>query len=179
MPTHETLRMKYSGLISIIVPRHPERGAELSRQLGVRRWSLGKMSSQAGVWIADTYGELSLWYRIISIVFWGLVLQLRFMSAVVGLSCAELMALSPSGPRQDERRAQERSQQQFGNETSNFGHAGQADADGGYAASTGLVLFGLPNVARRSEACNLARNAAAAIHNVIWRCQPCQDRASQ
>ena len=109
----------------------------------------------------------------------GLVLQLRFMSAVVGLSCAELMALSPSGPRQDERRAQERSQQQFGNETSNFGHAGQADADGGYAASTGLVLFGLPNVARRSEACNLARNAAAAIHNVIWRCQPCQDRASQ
>lgn len=68
---HEALRTKYSGLISIIVPRHPERGVELSRQLGVRRRSLGKASPQAGVWIADTYGELGLWYRMISIVFVG------------------------------------------------------------------------------------------------------------
>jgi hypothetical protein len=97
----------------------------------------------------------------------------------VGLSRTELMALSPGGPRQDERRAQGRSQQQFGNETSNFWHTGQAKADGGQAASAGLVLFGLLNAARRSEACNLARNAAAAMHNVIWRCQPCQDLASQ
>src|ERR1700741_3485199 len=86
----------------------------------------------------------------------GLVLQLRFMSSVVGLGRTELMALSPSGPRQDERRAQGRSQQQLGNETSDFWHAGQAEADGGYAANAGLVLFGLPNSARRSEACNLA-----------------------
>ena len=97
----------------------------------------------------------------------------------MGLGRTELLALSPSGPRQDERRAQGRSQQQLGNETADFWHAGQAETDGGYAASTGLVLFGLPNAVRRSEACNLARNAAAAIHNVIWRCQPCQDLASQ
>jgi hypothetical protein len=33
----------------------------------------------------------------------ALVLQLRFMSSVMGLSRGELVALSPSGPRQDER----------------------------------------------------------------------------
>ena len=108
-----------------------------------------------------------------------LVLQLRFMSSVMGLSRAELVALSPSGPRQHEWRAQIRLQQQLGNETADFWHAGQAETDGGQAASAGLVLFGLSNAARRSEACNRARNAAAAMHNVIWRCQPCQDRASQ
>jgi hypothetical protein len=32
------------------------------------------------------------------------------------------------------------------------------------AASDGPVLFGLPSAARRSEAGNLARSAAAAIH---------------
>ena len=69
MQVHEALCVKRPDLISIIVPRHPERGAELGRQLGARRRSLGKGSPQAGIWIADTYGELGLWYRIISIVF--------------------------------------------------------------------------------------------------------------
>ena len=71
MQVHEALCVKRPDLISIIVPRHPERGAELGRQLGARRRSLGKESPQAGIWIADTYGELGLWYRIISIVFVG------------------------------------------------------------------------------------------------------------
>jgi 3-deoxy-D-manno-octulosonic-acid transferase len=71
MQVHEALCVKRPDLISIIVPRHPERGAELGRQLGARRRSLGKGSPQAGIWIADTYGELGLWYRIISIVFVG------------------------------------------------------------------------------------------------------------
>jgi 3-deoxy-D-manno-octulosonic-acid transferase len=71
LQVHEALCGEYPDLISIIVPRHPERGADLSRQLGARRRSLGKASPEAGIWIADTYGELGLWYRMIPIVFVG------------------------------------------------------------------------------------------------------------
>ncbi len=68
---HEALCVKHPDLISIIVPRHPERGAELGRLLGARRRSLGEAPPPAGIWIADTYGELGVWYRLISVVFVG------------------------------------------------------------------------------------------------------------
>ena len=44
--------------------------------------------------------------------------------------------------------------------------------------SVGLVSFGLA-AALRHCAVSLARNAAAAMTRVIWRCHPCQERASQ
>ena len=96
-----------------------------------------------------------------------LVLQLRFVRPVVGLSGLELVALPPGRPRQDEWRAQRRSKQQFGDQAADFWHAGQSQPNRRHTSNAGLVLFGLPNAARRSEACNLARNAAAAMHNAI------------
>ena len=52
----------------VIVPRHPERGAEIatlcaSRSLAVARRSKGEAPSGA-VYVADTLGELGLWYRL-------------------------------------------------------------------------------------------------------------------
>ena len=43
----------------------------------------------------------------------------------------------------------------------------------------GLVSFRLPDAARRRSAASLARKAAAAMTRLMWRCQPCQERASQ
>jgi hypothetical protein len=47
-------------------------------------------------------------------------------------------------------------------------------------AGRGLVSFGLLfHAARRRSAESLARKASAAMHKVMCRCQPCQERASQ
>jgi 3-deoxy-D-manno-octulosonic-acid transferase len=62
------------GLVTLIVPRHPDRGAEISdelREMGLQptRRSLGEPLGD--VHIADTLGELGLFYRAAPQVFMG------------------------------------------------------------------------------------------------------------
>ena len=62
------------GLLTILVPRHPERGAEIAAAVGdiqVHRRGLGAAPPDRGVWLADTLGELGLWYRLAGIAFIG------------------------------------------------------------------------------------------------------------
>ena len=66
---HRELVAAHRGLVTIIVPRHPERGAELAG-LGARR-SVGEVAQAGGVWIGDTLGEMGLWYRLARIVLMG------------------------------------------------------------------------------------------------------------
>jgi 3-deoxy-D-manno-octulosonic-acid transferase len=72
--THRALAPAHPGLLTILVPRHPERGAEITAMEGdiplVRR-SLGAAPPGQGVWLADTLGELGLWYRLAGIAFVG------------------------------------------------------------------------------------------------------------
>ena len=71
---HRRLAASHPGLLTILVPRHPERGeriARLSGDIPARRRSLGEAPPDAGVWIADTLGELGLFYRLSRIVFVG------------------------------------------------------------------------------------------------------------
>jgi 3-deoxy-D-manno-octulosonic-acid transferase len=68
LAAHEKLAEKHSGLLTIIVPRHPERGAAIP---GPRR-SLGQAPPDAsGVYVADTIGELGLFYRLAVCAFVG------------------------------------------------------------------------------------------------------------
>ena len=61
----------------IIVPRHPERGDEIDalvrqRGLSLARRSRGEMADQAtDVLLADTLGEMGLWYRLADAVYLG------------------------------------------------------------------------------------------------------------
>jgi 3-deoxy-D-manno-octulosonic-acid transferase len=74
---HRALVNAYPGLLTIIAPRHPERGpqiAELARAAGLSC----RLRSQAmlpaediQIYIADTLGELGLLYRIAPAVFIG------------------------------------------------------------------------------------------------------------
>jgi 3-deoxy-D-manno-octulosonic-acid transferase len=71
---HRRLAAAHPGLLTVIVPRHPERGAEiaaLAGEVAAARRALGAAPPAQGVWIADTLGELGLLYRVVRIVFVG------------------------------------------------------------------------------------------------------------
>lgn len=65
------------ALLLILVPRHPERGAEVAemavaRGLRVARRSSGSaLTRDTQVYVADTLGEMGLWYRLAPVSFVG------------------------------------------------------------------------------------------------------------
>jgi 3-deoxy-D-manno-octulosonic-acid transferase len=72
---HRALASRLPGLLTIMVPRHPDRGAEMAAALAglpVTRRALGEAPPETtGIWIADTMGELGLFYRLAGAVFVG------------------------------------------------------------------------------------------------------------
>lgn len=68
---HQRLVTRVPGLLTILAPRHPDRGAELGARLVLPRRSQGDGPPAEGVWLADTLGEMGLWYRLGPIVFIG------------------------------------------------------------------------------------------------------------
>ena len=74
---HRTLKHSFPGLLTILVPRHPERGAAIAgiaRGAGLTfaQRSLGELPERdTEIYIADTLGELGLVYRLAPIVFIG------------------------------------------------------------------------------------------------------------
>jgi 3-deoxy-D-manno-octulosonic-acid transferase len=74
---HRQLRAKHPTLLTIIAPRHPERGAAIAEAaknagLSVALRSHGDLPKpEVEVFIADTLGELGLIYRLAPIVFMG------------------------------------------------------------------------------------------------------------
>lgn len=73
---HALLAATRPNLLTIIVPRHPERGADILSGID-KRFGAGLRSRQdaitpkTGIYIADTLGELGLFYRLSEIVFMG------------------------------------------------------------------------------------------------------------
>ncbi len=68
---HHALAPRHPGLLTIIAPRHPERGPALAAVLGAPRRGAGEGPPDEGLWIADTMGELGLLYRLAPIAFVG------------------------------------------------------------------------------------------------------------
>jgi 3-deoxy-D-manno-octulosonic-acid transferase len=74
---HTALAPDHPGLMSIIVPRHPERGAEITAMLRGRGFSVARraageaVSATCDIYVADTLGELGLLYRLTEIAFLG------------------------------------------------------------------------------------------------------------
>lgn len=71
------LKKKFPDLLTFIAPRHPQRGAEIQtslNNLGLKtalRSAGEKITKDTDVYIADTIGELGLWYTLCPIVFIG------------------------------------------------------------------------------------------------------------
>jgi 3-deoxy-D-manno-octulosonic-acid transferase len=74
---HRRLRANFPGLLTVIAPRHPQRGpaiAELATAAGLHAVlrSSGELPKRSSdVYIADTLGELGLIYRLAPVVFIG------------------------------------------------------------------------------------------------------------
>jgi len=75
LPAHDLLRAQFPDLLTIIVPRHPMRGAAIAMLCGTRgaaRRALGDaITASTAVYIADTMGELGLFYRLAPFCFIG------------------------------------------------------------------------------------------------------------
>jgi 3-deoxy-D-manno-octulosonic-acid transferase len=74
---HKNLKDKGAEILSIIVPRHPGRGLEIAETLkgiGLNvalRSTKGALTPTTDIYVADTMGELGLFYRLASIVYIG------------------------------------------------------------------------------------------------------------
>ncbi len=75
--THRRLRRAFPGLLTIIAPRHPDRGpgiVEIARAAGLAASlrSRGRLpDAQDEIYVLDTLGELGLVYRLAPVVFMG------------------------------------------------------------------------------------------------------------
>jgi 3-deoxy-D-manno-octulosonic-acid transferase len=75
LPAHDMLRKSHPDLLTVIVPRHPDRGEEIAMLCGsrpVKRRARGELpDSGTAIYVADTMGELGLFYRLAKIAFMG------------------------------------------------------------------------------------------------------------
>jgi 3-deoxy-D-manno-octulosonic-acid transferase len=75
LPSHDQLKSKFPDLITIIVPRHVERGPDIAMLCGARpnarRAADEPITANTAVYIADTMNELGLFYRLPSFCFLG------------------------------------------------------------------------------------------------------------
>ena len=74
---HKNLKKQIPDLFTLIAPRHPHRGKEIQdavNVLGLKtalRSAGEKVTSETDIYIADTIGELGLWYTIAPLIFIG------------------------------------------------------------------------------------------------------------
>ena len=74
---HKTLAGFFPSLLTVIVPRHPDRGAAVARLVEASGLQAGLRSREdlpvaaTDIYVADTMGELGLFYRLAPIVFMG------------------------------------------------------------------------------------------------------------
>jgi 3-deoxy-D-manno-octulosonic-acid transferase len=74
---HQAIAGRLPGLMTVLVPRHPQRGPEIAEMASAaglevaRRSADGQPERSAEVYVVDTVGELGLFYRLTPLVFMG------------------------------------------------------------------------------------------------------------
>jgi 3-deoxy-D-manno-octulosonic-acid transferase len=77
LAAHAEIGARMAGLLAVIVPRHPERGGEVAALVEskgftvARRTAADPIGEGTEVYVADTLGELGLFYRIAPVAFVG------------------------------------------------------------------------------------------------------------
>ena len=72
---HNELKEKFPDLLTIIIPRHPNRSEEISKMLeGIKfakRSAKEKITAKTEIYLADTLGELAAFYKLSNFTFIG------------------------------------------------------------------------------------------------------------
>lgn len=72
---HRRLMARHPSLLTIIVPRHPERGRAITQSLATDGHDVARRGASQepsrGVYVADTLGELGVFYRLAQVAFVG------------------------------------------------------------------------------------------------------------
>lgn len=77
LEAHQALKRRLPGLLTVIVPRHPHRGAEIAALLNGQGIAFSQRSREEepakehDVYLADTIGELGLFYALAPVAFIG------------------------------------------------------------------------------------------------------------
>lgn len=160
---HRALAAKHPRLLTIIVPRHPARGLAIARDLAgdglkiARRAAGEPIAPDTDIYLADTMGELGLFYRLAPVAFVGGSLVPH--GGQNPLEPAQLGAAILHGPHVAN----------FRDIAAALGASGAAEPVADEAALTaalGRLLADPAEVARRGEA---GRSAAAAETQVLDR----------
>src|SRR5271156_1879205 len=75
LEVHKTLSGFFPSLLTVIVPRHPDRGPAIARMIAEAGLKPSLRSHEelptaaTDIYVADTMGELGLFYRLAGIVF--------------------------------------------------------------------------------------------------------------
>lgn len=70
---HARARRSWHKLLLVIAPRHPDRGAEVTAALRADGWKVAQRSAkedihpETQIYVADTIGEMGLWYRLCAV----------------------------------------------------------------------------------------------------------------
>ena len=74
---HTRLAARATGLLTVLAPRHPDRGPTIAAALAVNglevvlRSSGQPITRETDIYLADTIGEMGLWYRLCQVAFVG------------------------------------------------------------------------------------------------------------
>ena len=75
LEAHRILQARYPDALLIIAPRYPARGEEILRSCPpgtlLRSRDPVSLPQESGVYVADTFGEMGLWYRLAPLAFVG------------------------------------------------------------------------------------------------------------
>ncbi len=172
---HGALATETPGLVTVIVPRHPERAPQIAEALaasGLRaelRSRGGRIGPETGIYLADTMGELGLWYRLAEVVFVGGSLSAKGGQNLI--EPARLGAAILSGPDTSNFA-------QIAEEMKAVGALGQVRDDEELAAEVGRLLADAgarASMGRAAEAYATARSDV--LEDVLEALAPWLDRA--
>lgn len=75
LPAHDLLRAQFPSLLTILVPRHIERGPDIQMlcadRASSRRSTGAAITDRTAIYVADTLGEMGLFYRLSPFCFLG------------------------------------------------------------------------------------------------------------
>lgn len=155
LSAHDALQRQCANLLTIVAPRHPDRGRSIASLCGSRPVSLRSAGCRPGpetaVYVADTLGELGLLFRVASFAFMG----------------GSLVAHGGQNPLEPARLARAVI---AGPHTNNFAQAYEAvlarQGEGRVHTATDIAAFATRMFANPAEAARLGQAALAAADSL-------------